>query len=719
MKKYHCIRQHDITDCAAACLATISRQYGFKTSITKIREVAGTDTRGTNAYGVVKAAQELGFTAKGAKGDKDAFFSEFPLPAIAHIVVDDALLHYVVIHKITQKQIIIADPAKGIVKKTPEEFFEEWTGVLVFLVPSNDFQKGKDTKNIYERFWGLLIPQKQLLIDVFVGSIIITLLGIFGAFYFQTLVDDIIPSGTTKTLHILSIGIVLLHLFSILLGYMRGQLLLYLSQKLDIALLLGYYDHVLKLPMNFFGTRQVGEIVSRFQDASTIRDAISGVTLSVMIDTFMAIAGGIILYLKNKTLFGITVIMLILYCILVFAFKKAFKKGNEKQLEGNAKLTSYLVESLNGIQTVKAFNGEETVQNETEFRFIKLMRDTFKLSHLVNIQASLKSFVESVGGVAILWVGAYNVIEGNMTIGDLITFNSLLGYFIGPIKNLIDLQSSMQTAIVASDRLGEILDLEIERNYEASHKIHPDNLKGDIVFDDVTFRYGTRSIILENFNINIQQGQRIAIVGESGSGKSTLAKLLLNFYKPETGSITISDYALQDIDLEDLREKIAYIPQETFLFSGSILDNLIFGIDRVDMEEVIRCATQAQLHDFINSLPLRYDTHLDENGSNLSGGQRQRMAIARAMLKKPDILILDEATSNLDTVTEKAIQETIDEYSEDMTTIIIAHRLSTIRQCDKIYVMDKGQMIESGTHEELLANPNGYYSSLYAAQLGV
>ncbi|MDO5518379.1 MAG: cysteine peptidase family C39 domain-containing protein, partial [Clostridium sp.] len=283
MKRYHCIKQYDITDCGAACLATICKQYGLKTPITKIRETAGTDTQGTNAYGVIKAAEQLGFSAKGVKGNQEAFFSEFPLPAIAHVVIDGTLLHYVVVHKITKKQVIIADPGKGIVKYTPEELFKIWTGVLILLVPNQSFKKGKETKGLFERFFYLLLPQKGLLIQVFLASLIYTLLGILGAFYMKELLDNILPYGLMKTLHILSCGVIGLYVLQVVLSGFRAHLLLYLSQKLDIALLLGYYEHVLRLPMNFFGTRKVGEIISRFQDAGHVRDAISGATLTIMI----------------------------------------------------------------------------------------------------------------------------------------------------------------------------------------------------------------------------------------------------------------------------------------------------------------------------------------------------------------------------------------------------------------------------------------------------
>jgi ATP-binding cassette subfamily B protein len=724
--KYHCIKQHDITDCGAACIATICKQNGYKIGITKIREVAGTDKQGTNAYGVIKATEDLGFSAKGVKGNQEAFFSEFPLPCIAHVIVDGNLLHYVVIHKITKKEVIIADPAVGIVKLRPGEFFGEiyeegkapkyqWSGVLILLVRKESFKKGDETKGLFDRFFHVLLPQKKLIMHIFFASLVYTVLGIIGAFYFKELIDSVLPDSLEKTLFTLSVGVILLNVFKVILGAFRSHLLLYLSQKLDIALLLGYYRHVLELPMNFFGTRKVGEIISRFTDAGKVRDAISGATLTIMIDTFMAIAGGIILYTQNAKLFGITIIIVLLYVIIVFSFHKQYEKLNRTQMEDNAQLNSYMVESLNGIQTIKAYNAERRANRETEIRFVALLKSIFKLSWVSNLQSSLKVLIELIGGIVILWVGGLSVIHGEMTIGSLITFNALLAYFLGPVKNLIDLQPQMQTAVVAADRLGEILDLKAEKDETEYKKLSPDNLIGDISVKNLKFRYGTRKLVLDDINIYIKQGEKVAFVGESGSGKTTLAKLLLYFYTPEEGEILINQNNFQDIQIERLREKIAYIPQETFLFSGSIYDNLTLGMDQVTLDDVIVASKMAQAHEFINEMPLRYETRLEENGTNLSGGQRQRLAIARAMLKKPDILILDEATSNLDSLTERALDRTIHEFSENMTTIFIAHRLSTIKNCDQIFVMDKGKIIEKGRHKELI-NLDGRYAELIKRQ---
>ncbi|MGU9064869.1 peptidase domain-containing ABC transporter [Clostridium perfringens] len=716
-RKYYCIKQHDYKDCGCACLATICRQYGLKYPISKIREVAGTDKFGTSALGIIQASEKLGFSAKGVKANNpEDIFGEIPLPAIAHVVIDKTMLHYVVIHKISEKEIIVADPGNGIVKYKPNEFFNIWTGVLLIMTPTSSFNKGNEVKGVFTRFFDLLKPQKGLLFNIFLASILVTVFGILGSFYFKFLLDDIVPNNLRESLTVFSIGFILLAIFKVITEAFRTQLLIHLGQRLDIPLMLGYYDHVVNLPMNFFGTREVGEIISRFNDASKIRQAISGVALTMMIDVFMVLIGGFILYYQSPLLFGITIVPLVLYGIIVFTFKSNIEKVNRETMEGNAKLTSYLVESLNGIETIKAFNAEREVNLETEKRFVKFIKAIFKNEYINNIQMSLKSLVKGVFAIAILWSGTIQVLNGKISFGELLTFNALLVYFLDPIENIINLQPTLQTAVVAAERLSEILDLSLEKAEDEHKKINPNSLNGKIEFKNVDFRYGTRQLILKNINMTINKGERVALVGESGSGKTTIAKLLLNFYQCEKGEIIVNDYNLLDINVEALRDKIAYISQETFLFNGTILENLMLGNPYLTYEEIIEACKKAQIHDFINSLPLRYNTLVEENGSNFSGGQKQRLSIARAILRKPEILIMDEATSNLDSITEKAIEKTIHEFSEGMITIIIAHRLSTIMRCDNIYILEKGEIKEQGSHKELLEKQGRYYE-LWKEQL--
>lgn len=706
---YYCIKQHDITDCGAACLATISKQYGLNLPISRIREAAGTDKQGTKLRGLVQAAERLGFTAKVVKGDQNALFSDFQQPAIYQYVGDGRLLHYVVIHKITKKRILVVDPGKGMVKYTPEDFFKIWAGVLVIMIPSEAFKKGNETKGTLSRFFSLLLPQKGLFAQIFLASLLITVFGIGASFYFRFIMDEVVVNGLERSLTIVSIGVLALYVFKVALEYFRGHLMLYMSQKLDIPLILGYYQHVLRLPMSFFGTRRVGEIISRFTDASKIRDAISSAALSIMIDTLMAVVGAVVLYLQSQTLFFIAVLLLLLYGLVVFAYNHSIRKANEQVMEDNSQVTSYLIESLNGIETVKAYAYERHAEYETEKLFVRFLKSTFHGGMLANGQQTLTGVIAAIGEIAILWVGTASALKGDMTMGQLITFNALLGYFLTPIQNLINLQPTMQTAVVAADRLSEVLELSAEQGEDEHSKLKDISLRQPISIRNLDFRYGTRELVLHSIDLHIRQGEKIALVGESGSGKTTLVKLLMRFYPWEKGEICFGDYNAKDIALDTLRQHIAYIPQETFLFSGTIRDNLLLGNENAPLEEIIEACKMSCANEFIEKIPTRYDTLLEENGANLSGGQRQRLAIARALLKKPDVLILDEATSNLDSVTEKAIEKTIDNLPDTVTTIIIAHRLSTIMHCDTIYVMDNGRIVESGNHEKLMQSKGIYY----------
>ncbi|MFP3414299.1 peptidase domain-containing ABC transporter [Bacillus sp. SIMBA_074] len=710
-KKFRCIKQHDLKDCGPACLAMISRHYGLSISISKIREVAGTDLHGTNIKGLLAAANSLDFDTKGVKATSVDALQEIPLPAIAHVIMDGGLLHYVVIHKVKNGKIYVADPAQGLVTYTLVDFCQIWQGILVLLTPRQNFQKGKKSEGTLFRFFSLLRPQMSLLFPLFIASIFFNIFGFAGAFYFKFLIDDIVTNQLLQTLHIVSIGIVILYFFKVLLSYFRTHLILYLSRRIDIQLMLGYYRHVVGLPMNFFETRKVGEIISRFMDASKIREALSTITITLMIDTVMVFLGGILLYVQSSTLFVVTLLLIPFYIGVIFLFHKPYQTINRNEMESSAKLTSYLVESLNGIATIKSYNAEREVFFQTESRFVNLLRHIFKRGMVSNLQGSIKMGLALIGGTVILWVGAMQVLKGNMTMGELITYNALLGYFLNPIENLIGIQPTMQTALVAGERLNEILDLDGEKDETEQRKVSPKILSGKIACLNATFRYGTRKNVLQNINFSIQPGHQVAFVGESGSGKTTIAKLLMNYYELQKGDIYYDDFHIKEINRTALRDRIAYVSQESFFFSGSIYDNLRFGLERMlSLEEVIQACKDACAHEFICDLPLRYETSLEENASNLSGGQRQRLAIARALLKKPDIIILDEATSNLDSTTEKYITDMLKDLgSKGITVIMIAHRLSTIQHANQIFVMEKGNIIEEGPHEELLLQKGEYY----------
>lgn len=714
MFKLKCILQNDETDCGPACLAAIFGKYGLKVSIAKIRDIAGTDRQGTSACGLVKVIEHYGFEQKVVEADKNALTQKLPLPAIAHVVIDNTLLHYVVITKIKDNTVVVSDPAKGSVRYKKEDFLKIWTNVLILIAPTKESQKGNKKESTLSSFFRLLISQKWLLLRIFILSMILTSIGIITSFYYQVLMDNIVPSLSIEMLNYVSAITLSLFLVQICLNFFRGLLIVKLEQNIDIPIMLGYYNHALILPMKFYSMRDTGEIISRFNDASSIRDIVSEASLTIMMDTIMAVVGAVVLFNSNRLLFLISVVMLILYGIIVFVYNKPIKKINRKIMEMNSKVTSQFVETINGIETIKAFNQEDNEKEKTDKLYKKFLKKVFNGGVLSLSQQTITMFVAVVGELVILWVGVAYVIKGELTLGELITFNALLGYFIEPIKNLINLQPSIQTAVVAADRLGEILDITPEYNYE--HEQLNDKIKFDkISISNLDFRYGTRELVLKDINLEICRGEKIAFVGESGSGKTTLANLLVRLYEQEKGSIKLDSIDIREFSIKQIRDNISYISQNTFLFSGTIRENLLFGNSDVSDDDISQVCKICELEEYINSLPLKFNTRIEENGKNLSGGQKQRLAIARALLKKPEILIMDEATSNLDYITEKTIENTINKFSKNMTTIIIAHRLSTIKDCDKIFVFKDGQIVETGNHRDLLKQ-RGYYYQLWNGQ---
>lgn len=383
-------------------------------------------------------------------------------------------------------------------------------------------------------------------------------------------------------------------------------------------------------------------------------------------------------------------------------------------MQSQAKVTAYLVECLTGIETIRSYTAESDVKGNIERKFIGFVKGIFNLGFVNNIQNSLKVTVKAAFGIVILWIGTIQVLDGKIPVGLLLTFNALLAYFLTPIENIVSFQATFQSAKVAAKRLEEITGTPLEKEAAGGQKekLRPEGLKGDIEFRNAFFRYGARKETLKDVNLIIKSGSKTALVGESGSGKSTLAKLLMNFYPLESGQILINGVNIGDIALDSLRSRIAYVSQDDFLFNDTLLENLRFANPMAKYEEIIEACKKARIHDYITSLPLRYNTLVEENGTNLSSGQKQRLALAKAILKKPDIFILDEATSNLDAKTEKEVMGAIREAVEGKTCIFIAHRLSTISECSQVAVVKEGKIEECGTIEDLI-RAGGAFAQLW------
>ena len=703
------IKQHDITDCGAACLASISAHYQLEIPIARIRQYAGTDKKGTNVLGLLEAAQKLGFEAKGVRGVKDSLF-KIPKPAIAHVIVKEQLQHYVVIYEVTPSFVKIMDPGTGkIHKKTHEEFEKEWTGVLVIMLPDDDFKKANEKVSILKRFWFLLKPHKYIIIQAFVGALVYTLLGFSTSIYIQKITDYVLVDGNTNLLNLLSIIMILLLLLQIVIGVFKDVFLIKTGQQIDARLILGYYKHLLKLPQQFFDTMRVGEIISRINDAVKIRTFINGVSLNLTVNVLILFFSFGLMFTYYWKLALVMLAVVPLYLLIYLIINKLNKRVERKIMETAADLESQLVESLNAVATIKRFGLEDFANIKTETRFIGLLKIGYKSALNSVFSGTSAQFVTQLLTIILLWVGSGYVIDRQITPGELLSFYAIIGYFTGPVASLIGANVQIQNALIAADRLFEIMDL--EREGSENKIVLKKEAIGDIVFKNVFFRYGTRVEVFKNFSLTFPKGKISAIVGESGSGKSTLISLLQNIYPIQGGQIYIGNTDLKYFENSSLRNLISVVPQKIDLFAGNVVENIAVGEFQPDMERILQICSDIGILEFVESLPNGFATYLGENGATLSGGQKQRIAIARALYKQPEILVLDEATSSLDSSSENYIQKTIAKLREaDKTIILIAHRLSTVVQADKIVVLEKGVVIEDGTHQELYTAQAAYYN---------
>ena len=748
------ILQHDQRDCGAACLAMVAAHYGLKDTISQFRSLTKTDRTGTNLYGLVDGAKRIGLHAEALSGPPEELMGgirkgEIRFPFIAHTVSEGAMLHYVVVYGLRRGKFLVADPGRGKRRLKPEEFFALWTGYIVTFEKTPQFRPENHVRGGFLKFFRLLKGQYAKLAGVLSISLVIAVIGILGAFVFQIVIDDFaVDTGyyesaddheheeeevhvcsedeaavehllesvfdfiSSAGFHAIFVGLIVLYLLQALVQFARGYLIALVSKKIDIRLSLSYYNHIVDLPVSSIAVRQTGEYLSRFGDTATIRTAISGATLTLLLDSLMVVGCGYILFVENQKLFLVALLMVAFYAAIVLAYRKPVERSNRRVMEDNALLQSYFKESIDGMETVKAACANEAVKGATNKKFERFINSAVRNAVLSMSQDTLADTVELVGTVVILWLGFGMVLAGQVSVGELMTFYALLSYFTQPIKNLIELQPTIQTALVAADRLNDVLDLEKE-DTKAQGAALPEVERWEL--RNVDFRYGNRELTLKDVSLSIRKGEKVAIVGESGSGKTTLAKLLLRFYEPERGNVLLDGKDVKEYDLTDLRRGVAYVDQNTFLFSDTIRNNLKLGNEHVTDEEMEEACKVSCAAEFIRRLPMGYDTPLDENGMNLSGGQRQRLAIARALLKRPRPLILDEATSNLDTITESSIKNTIFDFGRDMTCIIIAHRLTTVKNCDRIYVMEQGEVMESGSHEELMEK-SGKYKALWNMQ---
>lgn len=708
------VKQHDITDCAAACLASVLAWYKREVPIARIRQYAATDQKGTSAWGIIQAAKKLNLSAKGVRGDIDAL-AEAPCPAIAHVVIQQRLQHYVVLYSVSNTHVQVMDPATGKMETMPMDTFKAcWSGILILLSPDDGFTRGSEKVSVSQRFMYLLKPHRAILGQVLLGAALFTILGLSTSIFLQKIVDNVIPEGNRNLLNLMGIAMVVILVVKVIINHARTLLTIHTGQQIDARLILGYYKHLLHLPQQFFDTMRVGEIISRMNDAVKIRAFVNEVLVGFAVNVCIVVFSFALMFTYYWKLALVLLVIVPVFAVIYYVSDRLNRKTQRKLMEDGADLEAQLVESIQAASTIKQFGLEDFANFKTETRFVQLLKSIYRSGTNALWIGNANAVVSGLLTVVLLWLGSTFVLDKIITPGELLSFYAILGYFVGPVGSLIGMNKTIQDAVIAADRLFEVMDLEREET-ENQRPLTPE-MVGDIAFADVRFQYGTRALVFDRLNLRIPRGKITAVVGESGSGKTTLLSLLQRLYPLESGKITIGDHDIRYLTNESLRRLVGVVPQEVHLFSGNIIQNIAVGDLSPDMNTIISLCKRLDMMSFIEQLPAGFNTPIGENGTQLSGGQRQRIAFARALYRQPEILILDEATSSLDSISEGYIQRMVVEFNkEGKTVVIIAHRLSTVMNADKIVVLRNGEVMEEGDHPGLM-NLKGHYYNLWQRQ---
>lgn len=657
--------------------------YGGNLPIDQIRDLTKTDKNGTTAFHIIEACKSIGFNAEGIKTSLKQLNKEnLILPCIAHVVIDGKYKHFVVIYKIDfkNKKIIIADPSCSIKKITFSEFQKMWSGVLITLYP---LKKLPLTQNIsfIDFLLKIIKLHKTFVFNIIMLSIFITIFSVISSFYMKNILDAINYNNLT----IIFIFFLFINIFKILSDFFRNKLLIYLNQKIDLLLTLDTYKKIISLPYNYYHTRTTGDIISRVNDLSIIRNMITKVSLSLFIDLPLALVTFIIFYIINTKLFFISLIIVFIYLLLmIFSKNRIINNINTIQVN-KSETMSYMIETINGFETVKSVGNETQIIDKFEKKYVKFLKNIFKFDNYNNTISILKDLVNAVGYLTIIYVGAKMVTLGNLTFGDLLVFVNLLNYFLEPIKNIIDLNSEIKEAKNSLRRI-----LELFKN-ENKKQTFIDNVKvKEISFNNLSYSYDYKEKQLKNINLKLKK-QKILILGKSGSGKSTLFKLLMRYYEIPRNQITINGYDINDYKDDVIKQNFSYISQNEILYTDSIYNNL--KIDKnITEEQIIEISKKCFIDEFLNDLGL--NMLIEENGYNLSGGQRQRIILARALLKNFEVLIIDEGLSQMDINLERKILKNLFKMYENKMIIVISHRLDNMDLYDRVIELKNGEIVK-------------------------
>ncbi|MEQ8996471.1 MAG: peptidase domain-containing ABC transporter [Coleofasciculus sp. B1-GNL1-01] len=714
-RRYPFFAQQSASDCGAACLVMVGRYWGKRFSVNRLRDIANVDRNGASLRGLAAAAESIGFTTRPVKASLNKL-AEQRLPAIVHWQGK----HYIVVYEVTRDRVIVADPAIGQRSLTHAQFKADWTGYTLLLQPTALLKQAQEASTPFWQFFELVKPHQLVLLEVLIASVLIQIFGLITPLFTQLLLDRVVVQRSTLTLTAVGLGLLIFGLFRVAITGLRQYLLDHTANRVDLALIVGFISHTFRLPLSFFESRYVGDIISRVQENRKIQRFLTGEALSILLDLLTVFIYVGLMFWYSWKMALLTLVIVPPFVVLALIATPFLQRVSREIFGAYTEETGYLIQSLTGIRTVKSMAVEQTVRWHWEDLFGKSIKTSFSGQVIGNTLQTFSLTIEAVVTTALLWFGAWLVIQNELTIGQLVAFNMLLGNVIRPFQRLIVLWNDLQEVVIAVERINDVIDTETEEDLHSSSRQFLPPIRGHIRFEQVTFRYHPESDMntLENVSFDVHPGQMVALVGRSGSGKTTISKLVLGLYPATEGKILVDGYDVTSLSLRSLRQQIGVVDQDTFLFGGTIRDNITVGHPEATLDDVIDAAKQAGAHQFIKELPMAYETQIGEGGGMLSGGQRQRLAIARALLGNPRLLILDEATSNLDAESERIIQTNLNTILTDRTTLVIAHRLSTVRNADRILVLDRGVLVESGTHDELMAK-RGQYFYLNQQQLTV
>ena len=711
--KYQVVRQHSEEDCGAACLASIAKHYQRTFTLNRIREAVGTGQLGTTLLGLRQGAEALGFNAQAVRASTEIVnrIKEAPLPAIIHWKG----CHWVVLYGQHGKKYVIADPALEIRYLSKKELMEGWENWVMLLLepdPVRFYAQPDDKIDGFGRFFKRVWPYRAMLFEALVCALVIGLLSLASPFLIQILTDDVLVRGDTKLLTAVAIAVVVMNVVSSSLQLIEYNIIAHFAQRLELGLVLEFGRAILRLPLTYYESRRSGEIVSRLRDIQEINQLVSQVVVSLPSQFFITVISFSFMLFYSWKLTGVAVLIAVFMTLSTVAFLPTLQQKVRSVLVLEAENQGVLVESFKGALTLKTTTAAPQFWEEFQSRFGRLAHQTFRTIQIGIINNTFSGLVSGIGSIALLWFGSSLVISKELSIGQLLAFNSMNANFLALIGSVIGFVDEFARVQTATQRLTEVIDSTPENQGDAKKPFAKISDNADITCTSLNFHYAGRIELLEDFSLTLPGGKVIALIGKSGCGKSTLAKVIAGLYPTQSGNIRIGIYNLQDLSLDSLRQQVVLVPQEPHFWSRSIIENFRLGSPSVTFEQIVSACQIAEADDFISKLPDKYQTVLGEFGANISGGQRQRLAIARAIVTDPPILILDESTAGLDPVSEAQVLNRLLAHRQGKTTILISHRPRVINRADWIVLLEQGKLKLQGSLENLRSKPGDHLDFL-------